>query len=412
MDFLRILQWFTGGRNGFVFELLICEIFYTIPAKPRKYPYLCIPAALAAYLLFGILVPYFNRVTLVIFAFSILLQWLIWKLPFNRVLFNSTAAYATQNLAVNLCSCLTSLGKLTPWGRMGIKLSVTLAVYLICYFVFARTGHKQELHIRYIYLYVICFLTVVITNILFWYVPKSAVAQLALAICCIVALMLQYSAFVQGVRNHERVILEQLLYAEQKQHALSEETIQIINIKCHDLKKQIALLKQQFGDNASDVIAEAERAVSIYDNSVDTGNKNLDLVINEEKLFCERHDILLDIMADGKLVDFMAPSDIYSLFGNALKNAVENVEAEEKGNRRIALRIHKAEQYVAIEITNYCSRPVRFENGLPLTRKHDARFHGYGIRSMEYIVEKYGGHMVIDFSDNIFLVKIIIKLPS
>lgn len=409
---LRAFQWCTDGRNGFVFQLLLCEILYLLPAKPRKFPFLLIPSAVAAYLLFGLLVPYFNRITLVIFVFSILLQWGVFKISFNRVLFNSTAAYATQNLAVDLCNCLDLLTGWRGWARMGMKLFVTLAVYLICYFVFAKRGRNQELHIRYAYLYVICLLTVIVTNLLFWYEPRSAITQLTLAICCIIALMLQYSAFGHGIRNHERAILEQLLYMEQKQHAVSEEAIQLINIKCHDLKKQIALLKQQYGDNVSEVIAEAERAVTVYDSFADTGNKNLDIVINEEMPYCDRHGIRLDVMADGKLIDFMAPSDVYSLFGNALRNAVESVETEEETHREIELRIHRTGEYAVITVKNYCSRQLEFRNGLPLTHKEDEHFHGYGLRSMEYIVKKYGGNMVIDNSGNMFLVKIIIKLPS
>lgn len=81
-------------------------------------------------------------------------------------------------------------------------------------------------------------------------------------------------------------------------------------------------------------------------------------------------------------------------------------------NRNIALNVHLNGEYVCISVTNVCTRKIKFSDGLPVTSKEDKNFHGYGMRSMEYIVKKYGGNMVVNLANNMFTVKIIIKKPS
>ena len=144
-----------------------------------------------------------------------------------------------------------------------------------------------------------------------------------------------------------------------------------------------------------------------YNSLVNTGNKNLDLIISEEKLICEKHGIPFDVMADGEAVSFIQPVDLYSLIGNALRNAVENSLKENEKHRSISMDIHTVNGYVCIEITNYCTQKIEFANGFPITSKADTKFHGFGIQSMKYVVEKYGGNMVIHYQNNIFLVKVI-----
>ncbi len=67
--------------------------------------------------------------------------------------------------------------------------------------------------------------------------------------------------------------------------------------------------------------------------------------------------------------------------------------------------------YTCVEITNYCTQQIEFVNGFPVTSKGDTKFHGFGVKSMEYVVEKYGGNMVIQYQQDTFLVKIIFPLP-
>lgn len=71
---------------------------------------------------------------------------------------------------------------------------------------------------------------------------------------------------------------------------MARQNVQIINKRCHELKLQIAALRQMSGA-ASDPpdpelkahIDEAEKAAQLYDASRNTGNEVLDVVLTENR---------------------------------------------------------------------------------------------------------------------------------
>ena len=64
---------------------------------------------------------------------------------------------------------------------------------------------------------------------------------------------------------------------------------------------------------------------------------------------------------------------------------------------------------INISVENYCRAAPHMVNGLPQTTKNDKRFHGYGVRSMRMIVEKYGGEIYIECTEHSFLLNIFFK---
>ncbi|HBM7274834.1 TPA: GHKL domain-containing protein, partial [Clostridioides difficile] len=46
------------------------------------------------------------------------------------------------------------------------------------------------------------------------------------------------------------------------------------------------------------------------------------------------------------------------------------------------------------------------------TSKDDDKIHGIGLASIKYIVNKYGGETIVNYSDNEFILKIMIPIKS
>ena len=65
-----------------------------------------------------------------------------------------------------------------------------------------------------------------------------------------------------------------------------------------------------------------------------------------------------------------------------------------------------------IHTENFFEGEIEFQSELPVTTKQDKRFHGYGMRSMQKTVEKYGGNMSIVTEDGIFNLNITIPIPQ
>lgn len=421
---LALLTRLTTGRNDFVITILLCEILYIFPSRPRtvrRLPAWVLPVAgILLFLVIGFHMPMIPAGpitatinTLFIFALSLLIQKCVLEEDPWRILFYGTSAYATQNLALNLSELLVLVLQADGWWKLLLHIGVQGLTYLVCYFLFARKARSSDLHLNKGVLIQLLLITIFVSNFLFSFFAANQMTRtyihIPLAICCMLTLQLQFTEYRDGNVLREKEILEQLLFREQKRHELMQETIDIINIKSHDLRKQVQLIRRM-GALPDDVLLEVESAVNAYDAMVDTGSHSLDLIILEEKLLCEKHHILMDVMADGKVLDFIPPADLYSLIGNGLRNAVEHSLKESEQQRSITLNIHQAGGYAIIQITNYCTTPITFVGGMPKTGKDDKRFHGYGLKSMEYVVKKYGGNMVLDYHNNVFMVKIIIPL--
>ena len=144
-----------------------------------------------------------------------------------------------------------------------------------------------------------------------------------------------------------------------------------------------------------------ESKIAAYDAVVRTGNEYLDTVLTEKKLTCQSNQISMSCIADGSQLAFMDELDLYTLFGNALDNAIE-------ANRKIS-NVH--ERWISVQIQNKKGSLVYDSNHMPVTSKQDTGSHGFGTKSMKNIVEHYGGQMVIKTEQNKYLLRMIFQNP-
>jgi hypothetical protein len=208
--------------------------------------------------------------------------------------------------------------------------------------------------------------------------------------------------------------LQSILNMQYKNYQLSQESIDIVNQKYHDLKHQIGLLKLASGmQKAVEYLEQMEQEIKIYEAQHKTGNKVLDAVLTSKSLYCQNRGISLTCVADGAVLDFMNDMDISALFGNILDNAIESVEKlKEEEKRLIHLRVVKQRNFLRIHIENYCEKQLTFKNGFPLTTKKDKQFHGYGLKSIQSTAKKYGGSVMADIHNNWFELKVLIPIKK
>ena len=176
----------------------------------------------------------------------------------------------------------------------------------------------------------------------------------------------------------------------------------------------MAALRTVRGEEAREAsLREIERSVMIYDAIVKTGNEVLDTVLTEKSLLCEREHITMTCVADGSKLDFMDAVDLYTIFGNALDNAIESVTAIPDPERRvIAVTVYTRSSLLLIQLENYYEQPLTFTDGLPVTTKGQNGFHGFGMKSIQYTAEKYGGIMTVHAEDHLFILRVSIPMSG
>lgn len=238
--------------------------------------------------------------------------------------------------------------------------------------------------------------------------------KMVLLVCCFLVLFINFSLFAMGRQQREIEIIQSLNRQRQEQFEISKENIENINVRYHDLKGQLSVIRKLANDpELADSLQEIESQIGVYDSIAKTGNEFLDVILTEKSLYCNKNDIKFNYMIDGERLAFLAPMDLISLFGNLIGNAVESVlKLEQKERRVISLSTYAQEYLLYIHSENFYTGKIKFESGLPVTTKEDATNHGYGMKSIRMIVEKYGGRVSVTTTEDLFACNIVIPLPK
>ncbi|HJA28220.1 MAG TPA: ATP-binding protein [Candidatus Olsenella pullicola] len=342
-------------------------------------------------------------------------------------LFCATTAYTMQNLASGVEQLLTALlsgnAGLGPVPAELATPASAVLVYGLCYAAFIRKINRSSLEQMRSRLMIGVFVAVafavigfdiLIKSICFEGVSWKNAVLLRVAhilVCCFVLVSEYEILYVQQLRA-DKLSIERMLAERGRQYEMARGNIEAINVKCHDIKHQIRTLSA--GGRVADQAALDDLAheVAIYDSSIETGNEALDTILTEKGLVCERSHITLSCIVDGASLDFMAPSDLYAFFGNALDNAIEAVSALENDERRsISLVVKRRGSMVSIHAENFFDGRLTFFGGLPRTTKADVANHGFGIKSMRLIAEKYEGSLTTSAENGIFRLDAVIPRP-
>lgn len=244
-------------------------------------------------------------------------------------------------------------------------------------------------------------------------VASEVVCPLYSTLCCLLVLLMEFYVLRENRMERERETMEQLLQMANAQRKSAQESIDIINMKCHDLKHQISALARTSDEAVrSEYVAEIQQAVSIYEADYHTGCEPLDYVLREKTLISNQHHVTFSCMADGKAISFLRPADIYALMGNALDNALNRVLQEPEEQRIISLQIKGVGDMVLLHLENRCSQPPEFQDGLPVTSQEDKAAHGFGMKSIRYLVEKYCGELSIQAREGKFCLDILFPVQG
>lgn len=417
--------------GSYPFQLLLAVHLFAYPTFRRR-PHFWLRAILLALpvpILFdlcvrlfpaGILHPFpvLDRALLLVpTAYNFCMLLLCYRCTPREALFSSTCSMPVQNAVFNLFWILKTLLGFDEYGLVSLVVSWSLmaVVYGIVYAFFRRWMDDREGHtlprFRVIQNAVVIIAFVIFFNRRAEGSEWEIYIYLAYIFADILALLMQIGLISETNIALKYSIMEQLLSSEQKKQRMTAENVDLINRKCHDLKHQIEGLKRMKSEKErSEYIGQIEDAVLFYESAAKTGNETLDLILMEKQLYCKAHEISLTCICDGTPLHTLDTMDLYSLFGNALDNAIEAVEHEPVENRRIDLRVGQRGSFLTVHVENYLGQSLRVVDGLPVTTKEDRNYHGFGVLSIRHVVQKYGGTMTVRTDDSRFRLDILIPL--
>ena len=210
--------------------------------------------------------------------------------------------------------------------------------------------------------------------------------------------------------RYELEAMDGLLNRQYEQFKLAEANNETMHRIYHDLKHQIAfIISEQDEQKKASYIAEMEKDVSIHEAETVTGNSVLDTILTSKNLLCAENGITMICFADASGLERLDVMDICSIFGNAIDNAIEyEMRCNEPAQRLIKVTVYQENHFLLIRIENFCQEKIQMVNGLPRTSKKDARYHGYGLKSIRCAAEKYNGSMILSQEDDWFTLTVLI----
>lgn len=210
----------------------------------------------------------------------------------------------------------------------------------------------------------------------------------------------------------ENNAMNTVLQRHYDQYRIAQDNMELLRREFHNLKHyMIAIKAEKDIEKKEQYLVEMENAIHVQEALSNTGNKVLDVVLTTKSLFCTQNDIIFNCMLDGNLMNFMSVKDICSVFGNALDNAIECViQFDDLDKRIITVSAYKKNRFLIIQFENYTESNIILNNSILSTTKVNKEFHGYGLKSIRLIAQKYSGTMTVHSNKNIFMLQLLFPI--
>ena len=414
---------FSLAKASFMAEILLAELIFLFPAPKRS---LFSLRYLGLFVLCAVIGGFFPVdynsgilaqlvMFLSMFLISVGAMALCFSLPFSALISSCVAGYAVEHIAFHIVKIALHFGFLStvqsgpvPQRTLGewLLFPFIYLVFLLTVGLYARKNEswkKTDLRFNYLSIAII-FICIGLTRAAAYFGDSESVtvSLYAIAACCM-ALFVQVVLSRMVDLRHENDTIRMLWSEDRKQYALSKATMDTINIKYHDLKHKL------HGMNLpKEEIDSIKDAVRVYGAQVRTGNEALDVLLSENSLRCGEQGIVLSYTGNGADFAFMKPMDVYSLFGNAVSNAVEAVQQVSDPEKRVVdILSERRGDFINVTVTNFFTGELRLEDGVPVTSKtEEAGFHGYGMKSMQLIAQSYGGNLSVQMEGDLFILSV------
>ena len=359
---------------------------------------------------------------LVLIFVSMAAMYISFDIPLVALLSSCAGGVALQHIGYHVYRLFALIEGLKTFDpQHGLELIIVVVVYLLFFFTMGFYLKKQKHYENYdprliIISSIIILICIGITRFYnrgnlvpdnHYYIIAGSLYAIT---CCTLSLFIMFYLIKYIEIKADNKTIHQLYIEQQKQYELRKENIDLLNIKFHDLKHQINHLENRI---PAEEINKMKENLDIYNGMYKTGIAGLDTILNEKSLSCIAKNISLTYIGSAKAIDFMKPFEIFSLFGNALDNAIEAVDKIENPLKRcISIVLETKGDFIYINILNYTNEKTIFHDGLPQTTKQqESGYHGFGIKSIKSIAESYEGGIQITSKDDIFLLSIYLLKP-
>ena len=267
-------------------------------------------------------------------------------------------------------------------------------LFTICMVIAMFTGGALELSSRMGELFVIIPVGLVIMNIIMFYLLDDILIRQTN--------LRNQQLFLLETKNQLR-FYESLSQSVTKQRQMAHEYQNQLNIiQMLSEKNEIGELKEYLVRINGELLHDLDY--------IDAHHVIVNAVLNQKYSECHTKGILFICKINDMGFLQMEEQDIATVLSNLLNNAIEACEKlahEEKKVIKIKCVLENNMLYLSVR--NTFDGQIRKDHTSFVTlKKEDRESHGFGLKNVIHIVEKYGGEYIIQPSDNEFFITICI----
>lgn len=235
------------------------------------------------------------------------------------------------------------------------------------------------------------------------YMDIYVFAMIALAIICALIMTTLVRFYRLSVLEAEKSLLGQLLTDKEKQYSFIRENVDVINSKCHELRKQLKSLEDDSSTENKATIREISRALNFYDSTVKTGNEVLDTILTEKSLLCANRGIKLSCMINSENAAQIRTMDLYTILDIALDSAIRYESSLSDADKKlISFMLTHAGSMTYIVIENYYDPEAAPYSAVTSRENKKDR------DTIRRIAKRYHGEIQTSKENNIYQLQIIL----
>jgi sensor histidine kinase YesM len=186
-------------------------------------------------------------------------------------------------------------------------------------------------------------------------------------------------------------------------NALQDETQRI----WHDMKNHFTVIQWMVNSHNYEKLEQymqtLNETVAASMPQYQSGNHILDALLNSKAVEAKNNGIELVVNAAIPSKLPVEDLDLNIVFSNALDNAIEACKKLPGDKERyIEFNAGMKNDHLVMTVKNPFAGHIRKNGDVLQSTKHEAGRHGIGIGNMKRAVEKYDGHIMSDYDNNIF----------
>ena len=179
----------------------------------------------------------------------------------------------------------------------------------------------------------------------------------------------------------------------------------------HDMKQSYTVLETLLSESrtteAIDYIRSGRSAIAQTEVLVDVGNDFVNSILNSKLSTAKQLGIEV-ICSSVKDISGIEAVDLCTLLGNMLDNAIEAAKQCPSEKSLIEVKITSSDEKLIIQVTNSIKCSVLKENSELKSTKQNPSEHGFGVKSIRLIAQKYFGSAKYFEEDNTLSCRVIL----